>query len=666
MFTELFEVNIKHKKNMSDFKYQMEQFADIRILRYQVKDFEALPIERKEQLYYLYKAALYGRDIIYDQNYKHNIIIRKTIENILKTYSGDQTTADYKKFVVYCKRFWFSNGLHHHYSMDKFIPEISSEYFLEIMNASNQELFPLREGESLKEFQDFIVPVIFDKSLDEKRVVLDHGVDLVQSSANNFYEGVSQQEAEDYYKNKSLNDEKRAPSYGLNSKLVKEDGEIKELVWSAEGMYSSAIKKMLFWLRKAAVVAENEIQKEALEKLILFYETGDLATFDDYSIAWLKDTSSIVDVVNGFIEVYGDPLGKKATYESVVSIRDIEATKRAEAVSGNAQWFEDNSSTDKKYKKEKVTGLSAKAINVVVQAGDCSPSGPIGINLPNAEWIREEYGSKSVTISNIIEAYDAASKDSGALKEFAFSEAEVVLSKKWSNIASSLHVDLHEIIGHGSGKLADGVADPSETLKNYASTLEEARADLAALYFAIHPRLIELGLQPNVEVGYAEYNAYIRGGLMTQLVRVELGKNIEESHMRNRQLIAKWVYEKGQSDNVIEKKIKDNKTYFVVNDHKKLRDLFGDLLAEVQRIKSEGDYEAGKQLVENYGVQVDYDLHKEVLERWNKLKIAPYAGFINPKLEMKAGCGRVNDVVISYPDDFMNQMLEYGDRYGSL
>jgi len=651
---------------MSNFKYQTEQFADIRILRYQVKDFEQLPIERKEQLYYLYKAALYGRDIIYDQNYKHNIKIRKTIENILKTYSGDKSTDEFKKFVVYCKRFWFSNGIHHHYSMDKFVPEISETYFKELMEESDAKLFPMQKGESLNDFQDFIIPIIFDKKLDAKRVVLDHGVDLVKASANNFYENISQQEAEEFYKKMSAKGGKKAPSYGLNSKLVKEDGQIKELVWKVDGMYSDAIKKMLFWLRKAAAVAENDLQGAALNHLITFYETGDLSVFDEYSIAWLKDTSSLIDVVNGFIEVYGDPLGKKATYESVVSIRDIEATKRAETVSNNAQWFEDNSSTDRQYKKEKVKGLSAKAINVVVQAGDCSPSGPIGINLPNAEWIREEYGSKSVTISNIIEAYDEASKDSGALKEFAYSEEEVALSKKWSNVASSLHVDLHEIIGHGSGKLADGVADPSETLKNYASTLEEARADLAALYFAINPHLIELGLQRSIEVGYAEYNSYIRGGLMTQLVRVELGKNIEESHMRNRQLIAKWVYEKGQVDNVIEKKIKDNKTYFVVNDHQKLQKLFGDLLREVQRIKSEGDFEAGKQLVENYGVQVDYELHKEVLERWNKLNIAPYAGFINPKLEMKAGCGRVNDVVISYPDDFMTQMLEYGDRYSSL
>ena len=648
------------------FQYQTEQFADIRILRYQVEGFEKLNIERKELIYYLYQAALYGRDIIYDQNYKHNIRIRKTLENIIKTYSGDKTTADFANFIIYCKRFWFSNGIHHHYSMDKFTPDISQEYFKLLMNSSDRGAFPLDTNQSFDEFQDFIIPIIFDPQLDSKRVVLDANVDIVKASANNFYENVSQKEAEDFYKKLAKEDEKHPPSYGLNSKLQKQNGRIIELVWRKGGMYSSAIEKMLFWLRKAAEKAETKMQQQALEKLISFYETGDLRTFDEYSIAWLKDTESIVDVVNGFIEVYGDPLGRKATYESMVSIRDMEATKRSKTVSDNAQWFEDNSSTDKKYKKEKVTGLSAKAIDVVVQSGDCSPSGPIGVNLPNAEWIREEFGSKSVTISNIIKAYDEASKDSGALQEFAYSEEEIKRAKEWGTIASSLHVDLHEIIGHGSGKLADNVADPSETLKNYASTLEEARADLAALYFAIHPHLIELGLQPNIEVGYAEYSSYIRSGLMTQLVRVELGKNLEESHMRNRQLIAKWAYEKGQAENVIEKKIKNNKTYFVVNDYQKLQELFGELLREIQRIKSEGDYEAGKQLVENYGVKVDYELHKEVLERWEKLNIAPYAGFINPKLEMKAGCGKIGDVIISYPDDFMQQMLEYGERYSSL
>jgi dipeptidyl-peptidase-3 len=650
---------------MPTFNYQTEQFADIRILRYQVEGFEQLSMAQKELLYYLYQAALYGRDIIYDQNYKHNIRIRKTLENIIKTYSGDRNTEDFSKFIVYCKRFWFSNGLHHHYSMDKFVPEVRMDYFRELVLNSDPHQFPL-EGLDLKAFLEFITPVIFDKDLDAKRVVLDEGVDLVVASANNFYENVSQKEAEDFYQQMGAKDEKHPPSYGLNSKLIKENGVLKELVWKKDGLYGEAISRMLFWLQKAADVAETPIQKDALEKLVAFYESGDLRTFDAYSIDWLRDTESVVDVVNGFIEVYGDPLGRKGSFESMVSVRDEEATKRARAVSDNAQWFELHSPTDKKYKKEKVSGVSAKAINVVVQSGDCSPAGPIGVNLPNAEWIREEYGSKSVSISNIIKAYNESSKNNGALEEFAFSEEEIRLDKKWGNLASSLHVDLHEIVGHGSGKLAPGIADPAETLKNYASTLEEARADLVALYFAIDPKMEELGLQPTHEVGIAEYNAYIRGGLLTQLVRVELGKNIEESHMRNRQLIARWAYEKGRQDKVIERKKRDGKTYFVVNDHQKLRELFGDLLREVQRIKSEGDFEAGKALVENYGVKVDYDLHKEVLKRWERLNIAPYAGFINPKLEMKAGCGRIGDVRISYPDDFMTQMLEYGTRYATL
>ena len=650
---------------MDKFKYQTEQFADIRILRYRVEGFEKLSIEKKELLYNLYQAALWGRDIIYDQNYKHNIRIRKTIENIIKTYDGDRDNEEFQKFIVYCKRFWFSNGIHHHYAMDKFVPDVSKAYFSKLMDASRQSDFPLEEM-TYDEFKNFIIPVIFDPQLDAKRLVLDDGVDMVKASANNFYEGVSQSEAEEFYRKKIVKDEKHPPSYGLNSKLVKEKGVIKEKVWKKGGMYSEPISRMLFWLRKALDFTENDSQRVALEKLIEFYETGDLRTFDEYSIAWLRDTDSVVDVVNGFIEVYGDPLGRKATFESMVSIRDEEATKRAKIVSDNAQWFEDHSSTDKKYKKEKVRGLSAKAINVVVQSGDCSPSGPIGVNLPNAEWIREEYGSKSVTISNIIKAYDEASKDSGALEEFAYSEEEVALSKKWSSVASALHVDLHEIAGHGSGKLADGVGDPADTLKNYASTIEEARADLVALYFAIDPKLEELGLQPDREVGIAEYNAYIRGGLLTQLVRVELGKNIEESHMRNRQLIAKWAYEKGKAENVISRIERDGKTYFVVNNHEKLRELFGELLREVQRIKSEGDFEAARNLVENYGVKVDYDLHKEVLERWEKLNIAPYAGFINPRLEIKAACGRTGEVEISYPMDFMGQMLEYGERYATL
>ncbi len=638
---------------MNDFKYQTEQFGDIRILRYQVPNFENLDLTKKKQLFYLHQAALWGRDIIYDQNYKHNLAIRNTLEAILKTYTGNRETTDFSNFVVYLKKVWFSNGIHHHYSMDKFYPDFSVEYWDQLINNSS----------NLPNIEINIKDIIFSNRIDIKRVSLDDGIDLLKASANNYYEGVSQSEAEEFYSNMAKNASSEPISYGMNSKLIKENGEIKELIWKVGGMYSPQIEKMVYWLKKAQQHCETKIQEKAFGKLIEYYETGDLAKFDEYSILWLNDTESTVDAVHGFIEVYGDSLGKKASFESVVSIRDIEASKRAKTISDNAQWFEDNSSTSKKYKKEKIKGVSAKAINVVIESGDCSPSTPIGINLPNAEWIREKHGSKSVSISNILEAYDKASKDSGALQEFAYSEEEVELSKKWSNQASALHVDLHEIIGHGSGKMATGVGDPSDTLKNYASTLEEARADLVALYFATDTKLEELGLQSSHMVGITEYNGYIRGGLMTQLVRIELGKNVEESHMRNRQLIAKWVFEQGKDDNIVERITKDNKTYFIVNDHNKLRELFGKLLAEVQRIKSEGDYNAGKNLVENYGVKIDYDLHKEVLERWNKLNIAPYSGFIQPQLETIYSNDIISDVKISYPDDFGKQMLWYKENY---
>ncbi len=648
---------------MKDFKYQSEQFADIRILRYQVPHFDTLPLNQKIQLYYLYEAALWGRDIIYDQNYKYNLKIRKTLEHIFKYYQGDRSDKEFQQFEVYLKRVWFSNGIHHHYSMDKFYPDFSKEYWDTMVQHTPQwEDIYSKDVNYFKEIQ-LIKELIFNTEKDTKRVNLDKGIDLVQASANNFYENVTQEEAENYYSKKALISDTKTASLGLNSKLIKIDGEIKELVWKIGGMYSAQIEKIIYWLEKAMPLSQYPIQHQAFEKLIEFYKTGDLNKFDEYSILWLQDVESTVDAVHGFIEVYGDPLGRKATYESVVSIKDEEASKRAQIISENAKWFEDNSSTDPKYKKEEVKGVSAKAINVVVEAGDCSPSTPIGINLPNAEWIREEYGSKSVSISNILEAYDEASKDSGALQEFAYDDKEIALSKKWSHQASALHVDLHEIIGHGSGKLVPGVGDPADTLKNYASTLEEARADLVALYFAIDPKLVELGLQSSIEVGYAEYNSYIRGGLMTQLVRVELGKNLEESHMRNRQIIAKWVYEKGLKDNVIEKKTANNKTYFIVNDHQALRILFGELLAEIQRIKSEGDYEAGKALVENYGVKIDFDLHQEVLNRWKKLNIAAYAGFINPKLKPLLKEDKIIDIAIEYPKDFTLQMLEYSEKY---
>ena len=639
------------------FKIQTEQFADIRILRYQVSGFEELPLKQKELLYYLYEAALAGRDIIYDQNFKHNLFIRHLLEKVYKGYAGDRKCEEWKQFVTYIKKVWFSNGIHHHYSMDKFLPECSEEYFKLL----------LEETGIPDETFSKISPLIFDANIASKRLVQDEGIDMVKASANNFYENVTQDEVEQFYSKLSDPDEKEPVSYGLNSKVISENGQVTEKVWKLDGMYHDAIKKIIYWLEKAVLVAENLSQQAALQKLVEFYKTGDLKTFDEYNILWLADTDSKVDVVNGFIEVYGDPLGRKATFESVVSIRDEAATRRAKTVSENAQWFEDHSPTNPEYKKEKVKGVTAKGINVVIESGDCSPSTPIGINLPNADWIRAEYGSKSVTINNIMVAYDLASRETGAIEEFAFSEEDIKLSKKYGILASNLHVDLHEIIGHGSGKLKDGVANPSDTLKSYASTLEEARADLFALYYAIDPKLIELGLMPNLDVGKTEYNSYIRGGMMTQLVRVEPGQNIEESHMRNRQLIVKWAYEKGLPENVVEKKNKNGKTFFVVNDYERLRTLFGQLLREVQRIKSEGDFEAGKKLVETYGVKVDLEIHLEVLERWKKLNIAPFAGFINPKLvAVYNEDGSLKNVNISYPDDFATQMLEYGEDHSFL
>ncbi len=652
-------------KKVEPFKIKTEQFADCRILRFRVPGYENLLLSQKVLLYYLYQAALAGRDILWDQNYRHNLFIRRSLENIIKTYNGKRSGCNWDNFMVYLKRVWFSNGIHHHYSMDKFVPDISEEYFKNLIENSDFEGFP-GVFSTITTFSDKIVPLIFDAKLDSKRVVLDSGFDMIKTSANNFYENISQQEAEEFYLKLADTANPKPISDGLNSKLVKENGEILEKVWKIGGMYSDAIENIVFWLQQAATVAENPIQKATLSKLVDFYKTGDLTKFDEYNILWLQDTESIVDVVNGFIEVYGDPLGRKGTFESVVSIRDAEATKRAKTISDNAQWFEDNSPIHPEYKKKNVTGVSAKGINVVIESGDCSPSTPIGINLPNADWIRAEYGSKSVTIDNIMTADDEASKDSGAIEEFAWSEEEVKLSKKWGILASNLHVDLHEIIGHGSGKLKDGVGNPSDTLKNYASTLEEARADLFALYFATDPKLIELKLMPEIEVGFAEYNSYIRGGLMTQLVRVELGKNIEESHMRNRQLIAAWAFELGKTNQVIERKSKSGKTFFTINNYPKLREIFGEMLREIQRIKSEGDFEAGKNLVENYSVKVDLELHREVLERWKKLNIAPFSGFINPRLLPVFVNENIVDVKIEYPEDFAEQMLEYAEKHSFL
>ncbi len=654
------------RNDKPEFKYQTEQFADLRILRYHVPEFEQLRPEQKELLYYLYKAALSGRDIIYDQNYKHNLLIRRTLEAIVNSYSGDRTTPDWQKFMVYTKRVWFSNGIHHHYSTIKFLPEFSQDYFAELLaNSPAVENVPTN-GVTPENLLEKLTPIMFDPNVDRKRVNLDPDVDLVVRSANNYYEDVTQKEVEAYYDKIIDKDDPTPISYGLNSKLVRENGEIKEKVWRVGGMYSDAVEQIVFWLEKASAVAENEQQKKALNKLIEYYRTGDLELFDEYNIAWVNDTTSRVDVINGFIETYGDPMGYRASYESVVSFEDREATKRIKAISKEAQWFEDNSPIMDQHKKEDVTGVSAKVITVVVEAGDTSPSSPIGINLPNANWIRARHGSKSVTLGNISEAYAEASKTSGYLDEFAYSQAEIERARKYGTLADNLHTDMHEVIGHASGKLNEGVGTPKQTLKNYAATLEEARADLVALYYLMDPKLIDLGVMPSLEVGKAAYDDYIRNALLWQLRRLQLGENLEESHMRNRQLVGLWAYEHGKADNVVEKKVEQGKTYFVINDYDKLRDLFGQLLREVQRIKSEGDFAAGKNLVETYGVRIDHDLHKEVLARYEKLNLAPYSGFINPKLTPVMQDGKITDVNIEYPEDFTQQMLHYAETYSFL
>jgi dipeptidyl-peptidase-3 len=646
------------------FQIQTEQFDDIRILRYQVPGFKELPLVQKKLIFFLSQAALWGRDILWDQNYRHNLSIRKTLECIIKSFQGDSENADFQSFMIYAKKVFFSNGIHHHYSMDKFFPAIDKESFLQIINQSDISQLPVNNNQSIPDFINQVLNIIYDQTNGLKRVSLDTTGDLVKDSACNFYQNITQKEAEEFYTNKQ-NQGNSNISFGLNSTLIKKDGLVQEDIWKLGGKYSKAIEKMIFWLSKAIEISENKEQKEALEKLLSFYQTGDLQTFDDYSILWLKDIHSSIDIIHGFIEVYGDPLGKKATFESVISIIDQEATKRAKTISDHAYWFEKHSSTHPDFKKEEIKGIVARAVFVVMETGDCSPATPIGINLPNADWIRAEYGSKSISISNIIDAYDEASKGNGSIEEFAWSQEEIALHKEYSGLASKLHVDLHEIIGHGSGKLAPGIADPSETLKSYASTIEEARADLVALYFAMDEQLISLGLMPTKDVGICEYNSYIRGGLLTQLVRVEKGKDIEESHMRNRQLIAKWAYEHGKNKNVIEKKQREGKTYFIINDYQELNHLFGELLKEVQRIKSEGDYKAAQNLVEDYGVKVDSEIHEEVLQRWKKLNIAPYAGFINPSYQAITKDNKIIDVLINYPDDFSNQMIDYGTNYST-
>ncbi|MEW6005794.1 MAG: dihydrofolate reductase [Stygiobacter sp.] len=656
----------KKQEIPADFKFYTESFADLRIQRYYVPGFEDLSLQQKELVYYLYEAALCGRDIIYDQNYKHNLYVRRSLEAIVNSFTGDRNTEDFQKFMVYVKRVWFSNGIHHHYSNRKILPDFTKEYFKELIVNSDEFQFPLQNGETLDDLINKLNKIIFDPNYDAVKVNQADGVDLIKTSAVNFYEDVTQKEVEDYYKKIVDPNDPHPISYGLNSKMLKKDGKIIERQWTITRMYAPAIEKIVYWLEKAVNVAENDQQKKALQLLIEYYKTGDLKKWDEYNIEWVKDTTSVVDVVNGFIETYNDPLSYRATFESVVSIKDKEATKRIEAISNIAQWFEDNSPLMPQHKKKNVKGVSAKVITSVVESGDCSPSTPIGINLPNSNWIRKEHGSKSVNIGNIVYSYNKFAETSGVLQEFAYSNEEIERDKKYGALADDLHTDMHEVIGHASGQINPGVAEPHQTLKNYYSTLEEARADLVALYYLMDKKLVEIGVMPSLEVGKAAYSDYIRNGLMVQLARVKPGENIEEAHMRNRQLVAMWAFEKGKNENVIEKKKKDGKTYFVVNDFEKLRKLFGELLREIQRIKSEGDYNAGKNLVENYGVKVDKDLHKEVLERYSKLKIAPYAGFIQPKLiPIKKG-EKIVDVKIEYPEDFTKQMLEYAKNYSLL
>jgi dipeptidyl-peptidase-3 len=648
-----------------EFQVIADQFADIQVLRYRVPGFDQLSLQQKKLAYYLTEAGLAGRDIFYDQKYQHNLAIRKTLEAILRTYSGDKNSDDYKKLVVYAKRVFFSNGIHHHYSTAKFVPDCTAAFFKTVLQKTDKLKLPL-EGKSLEDFTAFITPIIFDPKLDAKMVDLSPNIDNVKASAVNFYQGVTEAEVNAYYEALKKNSSNKLLSFGLNSQVVKQDGKVAERAWKIGGLYGPAINKIVFWLNKAVEVAENNQQKEHLLHLIKFYETGDLAHFDQHAIAWVKETEARVDVVNGFIEVYQDPMQMKGSFESVVSIKDLEASKRIAAVSAQAQWFEDNSSIAPEHKKKNVVGISAKVITVVGEAGDAAPATPVGINLPNPNWIREKHGSKSVMLGNIMEAYNYVKARSPATEEFAATPEIAQRIKTHGALAANLHVDMHEVIGHASGRINEGIATPDKTLQTYAGTLEEARADLVALYFAMDKKLVDIGVMPSQEVGRAEYDSYIMNGLQTQLFRIKPGDNLEQAHMRNRQLVSSWVYEKGQADKIIEKISRDGKTYFRINDYHKLRNLFGQLLKEIQRVKSEGDYEAAKNLVETYGVKVDQALLTEVHQRYEKLNIAPYQGFIQARLVPVLKGNEITDIKVEYPTDFLGQMLEYGDKYSNL
>lgn len=650
-----------------EFSYIVDQFADLQILRYQVPGFVNLSLRQKQLLYHLSEAALMGRDILFDQNGRYNLVIRRTLEAVYQYGTVDKSSADYQAFEVYLKRVWFANGIHHHYGEDKFIPGFSEAFFDAAVRSVDASLLPLKVGETVDTLLARLKPVIFDPTVMPKRTVQSGDTDWIQASANNYYgEDVTQAEVEAFYGKMKAEGDSRCPlSYGLNSRLEKENGQLVERVWKVGGLYSEAIERIVAELEKAAAFAENEKQRQIIAMLIDYYRTGDLRTFDAYSILWVEDTDSQVDFVNGFIETYGDALGLKASWESTVNFRNEEATRRTQTISENAQWFEDHSPVDQRFKKERVKGVSAKVITVTMLGGDCYPSTPIGINLPNADWIRRDHGSKSVTIENIMEAYDKASQGSGFSDEFVWSDEERNRIKTYGFLTDMLHTDLHECLGHGSGQLLPGT-DP-DALKAYASTLEEARADLFGLYYLADPKMQELSLVPDGEAFKAEYYKYMMNGLLTQLVRIEEGKDVEEAHMRNRQLIARWVFEQGAADKIVELKKRDGKTFVVINNYQQLRALFGKLLAEVQRIKSEGDYEAGRSLVENYGVKIDPVLHHEVRERYVRLHLSPYKGFVNPIMrEVKDDSGHVTDITLDYTEGYAEQMLRYSRDYSYL
>ncbi|UXX78904.1 dipeptidyl peptidase 3 [Reichenbachiella carrageenanivorans] len=639
-----------------NFVWQTEQFADLKMIRYQVPGFDKLSLDQKKLVYYLTQAGLSGRDIIWDQNYRHNLTIRTALENIVRNYTGDKNSDEWKHFLVYTKRVWFSNGIHHHYSMAKIEPEFGQEYFQSLLSATNTTL------------DEEIIQVIFDPVIDNKKVNLNPEKGLLTGSATNFYDAdITAEEVDAFYAQITDKNAEEPISYGLNSKLIRdENGQLREEIWKSGGMYGSAIDQIISWLEKATTVAENDAQKKGFELLIEYYKTGSLKTWDDYNVVWAAATAGDIDYINGFVEVYNDPKGYRGSYESIIQINDFDASARMKVLSENAQWFEDNSPIMDEHKKENVVGVSYKVVNVAGEAGDASPSTPIGVNLPNANWIRAKHGSKSVSLGNIIDAYDKGGS-SGLTAEFSYNEAELERAKKHGEIGDKMHTALHEVIGHASGRINPGVGTPKETLKNYASTIEEGRADLVGLYFLMDNKLVELGLIESLEVGKEEYDGYIRNGMMSQLRRLKLGEDIEEAHMRNRAWVSAWAYEQGQADNVIERKQKEGNTYFVINDYQKLREIFGRLLRETQRMKSEGDYEAAKALVEGYGVKVDPELHQEVLNRTAKLKGAPYGGFINPELvPIMDESGNITDITVTYPDDFAKQMLGYSEKYAFL